>query len=161
MPLYRLAALVSLVLYPLFSLLPKLAATHGHSEGTPVGLWVPLIVLILLRYAAMVVGLASLQIMSNDMVKPEERALINGLGQSVGSFARAVGPSLGGFTWSWSLGNSLIAPFDFHASFVLLALISSAQFISSLALPNQQELDAEHKRWKSMPGQDSRRPGQV
>ncbi|KAM0577328.1 hypothetical protein ACHAQF_005337 [Verticillium nonalfalfae] len=64
----------------------------------------------------MVVGLASLQIMSNDMVKPEERALINGLGQSVGSFARAVGPSLGGFTWSWSLGNSLIAPFDFHAS---------------------------------------------
>lgn len=41
---------------------------------------------------------------------------MNGLGQSVGSLARAIGPSLGGFTWSWSLGNGLGAPLDFHAS---------------------------------------------
>ena len=42
--------------------------------------------------------------------------MMNGLGQSVGSLARAIGPSMGGFTWSWSLGEGHKFPFDFHAT---------------------------------------------
>lgn len=36
------------------------------------------------------------------------------LGQTAISLGRAVGPALGGTIWSWSLGNGLHAPLDFH-----------------------------------------------
>lgn len=59
LPLYRGSAVVFLILYPIFSFMPKLA----QSAEKPVLLWIPLIGLIIPRYAAMVIGLASLQIM--------------------------------------------------------------------------------------------------
>lgn len=37
------------------------------------------------------------------------------LGQTAISLGRAFGPALGGTIWSWSLGNGLSAPLDFHA----------------------------------------------
>jgi len=61
LPLYRVSALVFTAVYPVFSLMPAL---RGEVDGaTSPLLWLPLLALIVLRYAAMVVGLASLQIL--------------------------------------------------------------------------------------------------
>ncbi|KAK5999258.1 putative peptide/nitrate transporter [Cladobotryum mycophilum] len=145
LPLYRTAGIIFIFLYPLFSFLPKLAqAASVHSSLL---LWIPLVGLIIPRYASMVIALASLQIMVNDFVRPKDRALMNGLAQSVGSLARAIGPSLGGFTWSWSLGNGLKAPFDFHINFILLAVVAAGQILTTWSLPSQDQIDTEHKRW--------------
>ncbi|OXV07568.1 hypothetical protein Egran_04667, partial [Elaphomyces granulatus] len=108
---YRATSILFVLTYPLFSLLPKLA----RSSGGPV-LWVVLLILMVTRYAVLAVALTSLQIVCNNIVRPQELPLFNGLAQSIGSLSRAVGPSLGGVTWSWSLSNGLPAPFDYHAS---------------------------------------------
>ncbi|ORY58748.1 major facilitator superfamily domain-containing protein [Pseudomassariella vexata] len=109
--LYRSTAVVFTIVYPLFSMLPHLAGSTGGSS-----LWILLTPLVMLRYAAMVIGLASIQIIFNDVAAPSERAFLNGLAQSVGSFARAIGPTLGGTVWSWSVSNGLPAPLEFHAT---------------------------------------------
>ncbi|KAB2573391.1 Peptide/nitrate transporter [Lasiodiplodia theobromae] len=123
--LYALSALVFVVVYPAFSLLPSVGAAW---------LWPCLVTLIMLRYMSLVVSLTSLNIMINDIVVPEERALINGVAQSIGSFARTIGPTLGGCVWSWSLSSGLPAPLDFHACFVLLATLGAAQGATALML---------------------------
>lgn len=97
-------------IYPIFSALPWIAARTDVN----VVLWVILPPLIVIRYASMVISLASVQILFNDLCRPSERAFINGLGQSVGSLARAIGPTLGGMCWSWSVSNGLSAPMDYH-----------------------------------------------
>jgi len=127
--IYQLTGLIFAILYPLFSFMPQL------KQSRPSALWVCLVVLIMFRYAALVVALTSLNIIVslpcqegcsydssfadgikiNDIVIPSERALMNGIGQSIGSLARIIGPTLGGSLWSWSLSNGLGAPFDFHA----------------------------------------------
>ncbi|KAJ3538854.1 hypothetical protein NM208_g5730 [Fusarium decemcellulare] len=132
-PLYMTSGAFFVVLYPLFSLLPLV----GKSSGGRAALWVMLIILVILRYAAMVIGLASLQVLVNDIVKPRERAFMNGLAQSVGSLARAIGPSLGGFTWSWSLKSGLKAPLDFHAT-----------IITAIKIPPQKEIDKALRMWE-------------
>lgn len=42
------------------------------------------------------------------------------------SLGRAVGPTLGGMLWSWSLGNKLPAPFDFH--FLVSVVLTTTQW---------------------------------
>jgi hypothetical protein len=39
----------------------------------------------------------------NHSATDEHLGFVNGLGQSVASFARAVGPAMGGFMWSYSV----------------------------------------------------------
>lgn len=134
--LWRSTAVIFIVVYPLFSLLPNL------SQCGPVVRWIALLSLIALRYMSLVVGITSINILvrtfqnlpslkthflhllwykqMNDVASAEDRALINGLEQSISSFARAAGPVIGGFTWSWSLGNHLPAPFDYHAAVDLI-----------------------------------------
>ena len=108
--LWRVTAMIFTVIYPVFSALPWIAAKTDVS----VVLWVIMPPLIVTRYASMVISLASVQILFNDLCVPSERAFINGLGQSVGSLARAIGPTLGGMCWSWSVSNGLPAPMDYH-----------------------------------------------
>ena len=44
------------------------------------------------------------------------KVCVNGyrLVQSTASLSRAIGPTLGGSIWSWSLGNGQPIPFDHH-----------------------------------------------
>ncbi|KAK4448639.1 peptide/nitrate transporter-like protein [Podospora aff. communis PSN243] len=143
-PLYICSGILFVWLYPLFSLLPAL---DDAVDGSTV-LWVVLVTMIMLRYAAMVIGLASLQVLINDTAHPRQRAFINGLAQSVGSFSRAVGPSLGGSVWSWSLKSRMGFPLDFHAMFLLLSLLGAAQIATSVWIPKQEEIERVRKAWE-------------
>ncbi|KAI0837755.1 major facilitator superfamily domain-containing protein [Hypoxylon sp. FL0890] len=139
--LFRATAIIFAMIYPLFSLLPSIRASTG-----PIALWISLVFLIIIRYSGMVVGLASIQILFNDAARPSERAFLNGLAQSAGSFARAVGPTLGGSTWSWSLRNGLSAPLDYHAAFLLLSILGIGQYLSTLGIPTDEVLEEERIR---------------
>jgi hypothetical protein len=50
----------------------------------------------------------AMMIQVNDSVADKNLGAINGLGQSIGALARAVGPALGGILWSVSMDFGLI-----------------------------------------------------
>ncbi|OKL62753.1 hypothetical protein UA08_01302 [Talaromyces atroroseus] len=138
--IYQITSVIFVLIYPLFSLLPGLANRDDSTAEAGSVLWTTLLTLVSVRYAVLAVSLTSLQIICNSLVPPQELALFNGLGQSVGSLSRAVGPSLGGATWSWSLSNGLSAPFDYHASFWLLALLGLGQGMATISLFKRERL---------------------
>ncbi|KAJ9059611.1 hypothetical protein DSO57_1000570 [Entomophthora muscae] len=53
---------------------------------------------------------------------------VNGISQSLGSLARAIGPFLCGFVWAWSLGNGLSFPFDYHFMFIVISSMCLVTF---------------------------------
>ncbi|KAI0233366.1 hypothetical protein L0F63_003221 [Massospora cicadina] len=59
---------------------------------------------------------------------------VNGISQSLGSLARALGPSLCGYLWSWSLGNHLPFPFDYHFMFLVISAMCLITFSIVLQL---------------------------
>ena len=60
----------------------------------------------------------------NASCAPESRGRVNGLGMSVSSGFKAVGPTLGAVCFAWSLTNGLGAPLDVHFTFVLSGLLA-------------------------------------
>jgi hypothetical protein len=57
--------------------------------------------------------------------------LVNGIAQGAASFARAIGPTIGGSLWSWSNNNSLAFPFNhffvfFFIIFIIFLLVSQS-----------------------------------
>jgi hypothetical protein len=63
----------------------------------------------------------------------EHLGSVNGICQSSGSCARAIGPTLGGAIWSWSL----TLPFAFHQEvvFMLIAAAAATAWALSFRLP--------------------------
>lgn len=49
---------------------------------------------------------------------------MNGIAQGAASFARAVGPALGGTIWAWSCSNGLSLPFNHVFLFVFVIGVS-------------------------------------
>lgn len=131
--LWRCSALVSAVVYPIFSLLPSLAGTGGGGSGS-VLLWCVLFTLLLLRFAANVIGYTSMAMLLNKVALPEKRGAIMGVAQTAISLGRATGPAIGGALWSWSLGNKLPAPFDYHYIFLFECVLAILQILSSLKI---------------------------
>lgn len=58
---------------------------------------------------------------------------------TLGSFGKALGPTVGSVLFAWTLSNSLPPPFDFHFVFILCALLSSTATCISLALPKSMD----------------------
>lgn len=73
-------------------------------------------------------------IMVNNSAPSAELGTVNGIGQSLGSLARTVGPALGGALWA--LGESHTGwPFHQGWSFLLLSMVALAAFAASLRMP--------------------------
>ncbi|KAJ3095020.1 hypothetical protein HDU97_007351 [Phlyctochytrium planicorne] len=74
-------------------------------------------------------------LMTANSCPSHSRGSANGVSQSFGALGRMVGPVFAGNVFSWSVGNGLGAPFDFHLTFYLLAFISVGIYMASLYVP--------------------------
>lgn len=64
----------------------------------------------------------------------DKTGAVNGLGQSAGSLARAIGPSLGGAMFAWSNTAGLPFPLDYHFVFIFISLCTAGMTIYSFRL---------------------------
>ena len=63
----------------------------------------------------------AMMIQVNDSVADKNLGAVNGLGQSIGALARAIGPALGGILWSLSVKFSMIV-LNFIGACILLII---------------------------------------
>ncbi|CAG8950776.1 hypothetical protein HYFRA_00002990 [Hymenoscyphus fraxineus] len=110
--LSQFTAAIFAIVYILFSLIPDVS-THDP-QTTRVLQISALFSLMGIRFATNVIAYTSLGILLNGVASPENRGAVMGFAQTAMSLGRALGPALGGTIWSWSIGNGLSAPFDFH-----------------------------------------------
>lgn len=58
----------------------------------------------------------------NNSVPATDRGTVNGLGMTLGSIGKGIGPAIGAPLFAWSASNGLGYPFDYHLVFTLAAL---------------------------------------
>ena len=94
----------------------SLPFSYTPSQKTSVS--VLLLLLLAGKTVATVIGYIPVIIFVNDSApNPQSLGTVHGTGQVFASLVRSIGPTLGGFLWSWSLQPSHSAPFDFHFTF--------------------------------------------
>ena len=59
---------------------------------------------------------------TNNAVDPSKRGTVNGLSMTLGSLAKAAGPTVSSTAFAWSINGRHPFPFDRHLTFCLLAL---------------------------------------
>lgn len=91
-----------------------------------------LIVVCLCKYILSCIAFTSSMILISHSVPDQDLGKVNGLGQSLGALARAVGPALGGIFWSLGLQLHFI-----FANFTLVAVVLLlCVFVNSLLSPS-------------------------
>jgi MFS family permease len=71
----------------------------------------------------------------NNGCRRRERGAANGIGQTLVSVGRSVGPLFGGIIFAWSASTGHAFPFDYHFSFFLLGVLFALTAALSLVLP--------------------------
>ncbi|KAJ9062257.1 hypothetical protein DSO57_1012703 [Entomophthora muscae] len=118
----------TILLFPISSLL-----TH---EGFKWLLWPVLIVLISARSGCGVFAFTSINILIAETC-PNRKTLgmVNGIAQCSGSFMRALGPTLCGFAFSWSLSNDINFPlFKYPFTWIIIALMALTNHLIALQI---------------------------
>ncbi|KAK6359049.1 hypothetical protein TWF696_000220 [Orbilia brochopaga] len=127
--LWRISTSCFILVYPLFPLIPQLASAGYYIQKAV------LLVCMASRFTLVVVAYTSINILMNNSASGESRGLVNGVSQSCVSFARSVGPALGGVIWSWSLSNEAGFPFNHFFLFLLLSSFAMLQLMFSFRIP--------------------------
>ena len=118
----RLCTLATLASGVLYGLLPSILFAAGSGRG---GIWTLLLVhSSLLRFALGTAFTCTFTLLNNS-VPAEARGRMQGVAMTVGSGARALGPTLGSELFAWSLTNSLPLPFDVHFVFLFMGLLTA------------------------------------
>ncbi|KAL6055097.1 MFS domain-containing protein [Balamuthia mandrillaris] len=127
---------VSMVfIVPVIIAFPNLNYIPRHFPDKPWLLWVCLVSCVGLRYMSSVSSFTSLTILISNSAPTSKLGAVNGLGQSLGSLGRAVGPAVAGTTFAWSLSNGLGFPFDFRMDYIILAILSLICAFISILMP--------------------------
>jgi MFS family permease len=71
----------------------------------------------------------------NNGCRRRERGAANGIGQTLVSVGRSVGPLFGGIIFAWSASSDNAFPFDYHFTFFLLGILFALTAALSLVLP--------------------------
>ncbi|KAJ9059616.1 hypothetical protein DSO57_1000575 [Entomophthora muscae] len=75
------------------------------------------------------VAFTSFDILLPDTCPDSILGKVNGASHSLGSLARAVGPTMCGLLYAWSLGNGLSFPFDYRFMFNVIATMCLGTFV--------------------------------
>ncbi|CAG8438734.1 8723_t:CDS:2 [Ambispora leptoticha] len=94
-------------------------------------IWYILLITLGVRYFLNVFGYTSILIVITNSAPRNVLGTVNGIGQTIASFARAVGPALGGALWTWSLKNNLGFPFDRHFVFIVMSVAAFIGWLQS------------------------------
>ena len=75
------------------------------------------------------IAFASNAVIINQSVPTNKRASVNGLGMTIGSIAKAIGPFSGSVMFAWSLENKMSFPFNYYFVFLMIFLLSYTTFL--------------------------------
>ncbi|CAG8649943.1 25221_t:CDS:2, partial [Dentiscutata erythropus] len=123
-------------MFPLISLFRrKLIESEINSEMVTIITWSILLLTLMFRVILNVICFTTVFILINNSATSNVLGTLNGIGQTLASFARAFGPALGGFLWSWSLINNLGFPFNYSFVFILISFVAFIGHIQSSYIP--------------------------
>lgn len=116
-------------------------------------MWILLIILVMLRMLSTQMYFTAVMIMINNSVSFENMGQVNGLGQSLVAFCRAIGPASASALFAFSISHSnplKFYPFDVHFPFYLVALGHVLNVLLSLLLPKDVDVPKEQNSELSM-----------
>ena len=62
---------------------------------------------------------------------------------SIGSLSKAIGPLLGAIFFAWTLSDGFIPPFDYHFTFIIIAIFTIVMAAMSLPSEDNTQSDVE------------------
>jgi MFS family permease len=117
---FRTGVLVSI---PSFILLPMISQYFLRKDGSNEwSMWFMVGLCQVLRAVGGVQAFTSTFILISNSVASRYRGSINGVGQTLASLSRVIGPIFGGSLFSWSLENHIGFPFNYYFVFLLLGI---------------------------------------
>ncbi|KDE03849.1 hypothetical protein MVLG_05672 [Microbotryum lychnidis-dioicae p1A1 Lamole] len=127
---------LGLILYiPVYVLFPELRGLLRESSNSFV--MFGMVLLSSLRYLANTCSYTAVMVLVNAMSPPHLTPLANGLAQSCVSFARFIGPLMGGAIWAASIADGPNAhpwPFNYAFPFICIAAICFLGFLHSFRI---------------------------
>ncbi|KAG7284524.1 hypothetical protein NEMBOFW57_010899 [Staphylotrichum longicolle] len=115
-------------LVPFLSLVPSASAPPHAKDGWLV--WVAIVGVISLQVVGRTFALPAQTILVNNCTPhPSVLGTVHGIGQSVSSFARTVGPVVCGFLYGWGLAKGVVG-----AVFWGLSVVAACTFAASLVV---------------------------
>jgi len=127
--------------WPIIGLLYRYYISNLHSSQLQtMVLWPLLVTSCVCKNIMGCLTFTAVMILINNCVTEEHLGAVNGLGQSLGSLARAIGPALGGALWS--VGTS-------HHMVFLNFLFTSVLMIGCLLFSNNLPSSLDHQRPRS------------
>ena len=85
------------------------------------------------------------------------RGTVNGIGQTLASTARVIGPFVGGVVFAWSESNGLPWPLDYHLVWNLQTLICAVVLYQSMLLPGSIDQAKADPQEGDLDGEGSKR----
>eukprot|EP00053_Salpingoeca_punica_P013965 m.126810 g.126810 ORF g.126810 m.126810 type:complete len:686 (-) comp16347_c1_seq7:1199-3256(-) len=82
-----------------------------------------------------VTAFSAVMVLINNSCSAAERGTVNGLGQSMASLGRMIGPAIGGVAFAWSENNGFGWPFDFHFVWHCISMVALGAYCLSRLLP--------------------------
>lgn len=141
----------SLILFAVvYFLFPELTTwktfVEGHYAGDQASIFLNLgyFALLLVRVFGNCLAFTGMMVMVSNSAEPGMIGLVNGVLQSCLALVRALGPTVGGVLWSFSLKNSHW-PFDRHLVYYLITILSLLGWIHSYKIPNSLSLGGRRR----------------
>jgi hypothetical protein len=124
--LFLFAFPIAYFLVPYLSLVPSSSPPPHPKDG--VWVWASIVVVLFLQVVGRTFALPAQTILVNNCTPhPSVLGTVHGIGQSVGSFARAIGPILGGFVYGFGLDKGIVG-----LVFWCLAGVAVSNLVASL-----------------------------
>lgn len=102
-----------------------------------------LVIAAFLRVSSATTAFTSNFILINNSVPSEKRGAMNGLGMTLGSLGKSIGPAVGSVIFAWTLTNGIGFPLDYHFIFYLGGLIAALVSLMTFWLPPSLEKSYE------------------
>jgi len=118
---FWLLSMGHLIHIPMFFMLPY---AHLFAEGSGFQQTAWIVFWMFVRNMSSFMNFSALQRFTNDVISGDKRGRLNGFQVTFSSLLQISGPALGGALLSWSMGNGLPYPFNYHLVFLLMCVIT-------------------------------------
>ncbi|KAJ8659259.1 hypothetical protein O0I10_004973 [Lichtheimia ornata] len=150
----EMTRLAFLLFIPCYILFPQLATVKDMVDTTGGSIWyfrLSYMVLLLVRFFANTLAFTSMMILVSNSADQRILGTVNGICQSCLSLMRALGPTVGGTLWSFSLRTGNPFPFDRHLVYYMIAILSFINLLQSARIPDSISLGGRRKRNRAPP----------
>lgn len=122
-------------LFPLMSSFNLYLINHVDPSIYPYIFWPIMVCIVIFKNMCGSLQFTAVMIQVNHSVPSECLGAVNGLGQSMAAFARAIGPALGGIFWSLSIRNHFVL-----FNFIITAVVMLIAYYLNYLLPKSIDM---------------------